>query len=81
MRKKLKKNKLKNAEKTMIDELCESVIISHSELDWSNTLLSCIDDPNRIESLITSVEIQELSVNHNLDLYSAALLYHSNRRG
>lgn len=78
MRKKLGKNKLKNEEKNMIDELCESIVVSCDESDWSKKLNSCILDPNNIESLSALNKIQQLSSDHDLDLYSAALLYHSN---
>ena len=78
MRKKLGKNKLKNEEKNMIDELCESIVVSCEEADWSTSLTNCILDPNNIESLSALNKIQQLSSDHDLDLYSAALLYHSN---
>jgi len=81
MRKKLSKTKLKKAEKSMIDELCESVVLASSESDWSEKLTNCINDPDCIEQLNAMNEIQNLSLDHDLDLYSAALLYHSNRRG
>ena len=81
MRKKLSKTKLKKTEKSMIDELCESVVLASSESDWSEKLTNCINDPDCIEQLNAMNEIQNLSLDHDLDLYSAALLYHSNRRG
>jgi hypothetical protein len=81
MRKKLKKTKLKNTEKSMIDELCESIVLSCDEQDWSSSLSSCLINPDHIESLGTLQEIQKISMDYNLDLYSASLLYHSNRRG
>jgi hypothetical protein len=81
MRKKLSKTKLKKTEKLMIDELCESVVLASSESDWSEKLINCINDPDCIEQLNAMNEIQNLSLNHDLDLYSAALLYHSNRKG
>ena len=81
MRKKLKKTNLKKNEKSMIDELCESVVLASSESDWSEKLTNCINDPDCIEQLNAMNEIQNLSLDHDLDLYSAALLYHSNRRG
>jgi hypothetical protein len=80
MRKKLNKKSLKKTEKTMIDELCESVILASFEDSWENQLQSCITNPNEIESLDVNSQIQELSLKHNLDLYSAAILFHSNRR-
>jgi len=81
MRKKLKKTKLKKAEKSMIDELCESVVLASSESDWPEKLINCINDPDCIEQLNAMNEIQNLSLDHDLDLYSAALLFHSNRKG
>lgn len=81
MRKKLGKTKLKNTEKSMIDELCESIVVSCDESDWSKSLSNCIGDPNNIASLNALKEIQKLSSDHDLDLYSASLLYHSNQRG
>ena len=81
MRKKLKKTKLKKAEKSMIDELCESVVLASSESDWPEELINCINDPDCIEQLNAMNEIQNLSLDHDLDLYSAALLFHSNRKG
>ena len=81
MRKKLGKSKLKNTEKKMIDELCESIVLSSLEAEWANKLDLCINDPNCIESLGVNAEIQNLSTDHELDLYSAAILYHSNKRG
>jgi len=81
MRKKLGKSKLKNAEKNMIDELCESIVVSSDEANWNKGLTDCIEDPDNIASLNALSEIQNISSEHDLDLYSASLLYHSNRRG
>ena len=77
MRKKLKKTKLKNNEKCMIDELCESIILSCEKNDWIKSLNNCIQDPEHIDSLNALQNITELSISHDLDLYSAALLHHS----
>ena len=80
MRKKLKKNKLKKTESEMIDELCQSVILSSEQKEWDQKLQECIQNPEKIEDLDVFNKIQELSVEHNLDLYSSAILFHSNRR-
>ena len=79
MRKKLKKNKLKKTESDMIDELCQSVILSSEKNEWNQKLQECIHDPEKIEDLDVFNKIQELSVEHNLDLYSSAILFHSNQ--
>ena len=64
----------------MIDELCESVIMSSSQKEWSARLQECVGNPEKIESLDVFNKIEELSVKHNLDLYSSAILFHSNKR-
>ena len=42
-------------------------------------LQECIQNPEKIEDLDVFNKIQELSVEHNLDLYSSAILFHSNQ--
>ena len=81
MRKKLGKKKLKNSEKAMIDDLCESIVLSRKEEEWNSSLSECLSNIDGIEGLNVNGSVQELSIEHGLDLYSAALLYHSNRRG
>jgi hypothetical protein len=81
MRKKLGKKKLKNAERKMIDDLCESIVLSKNEEDWGSSLRECLSNVDGIENLSVNCSVQEMSIDHGLDLYSAALLYHSNRRG
>ena len=80
MRKKLGKKKLKKSEESMVFELIESVVLSESEENWEESLSRCIDNPDEIINLGINSEIQFISNEHDLDLYSSALLYHSNRR-
>lgn len=80
MKNKLGKKRLKKDEKNMIDELCQSVILSTDTDKWENQIEECINDPNNIESLYPMVGVQDLASEHGLDLYSAALLYHSKKR-
>lgn len=80
MRQKLKKKSLKSSEKKMIDDLCESVIVSSASSKWESMLEECLTNPDKIESLSAQSEVQSISISHGLDLYSAALLYHSDRR-
>ena len=80
MRQKLKKKSLKSAEKKMVDDLCESIIVSSAGDDWESMRKECLGDPNKIECLSAQSGVQSISISHGLDLYSAALLYHSDRR-
>lgn len=79
IKKKLNKKRLKKQEKEMIDELCQSVILSNENSSWKDSVKSCIEDINNIEQLTPLSEVNDLSLEYNLDLYSAALLYHSQK--
>jgi hypothetical protein len=76
MRKHLKKKRLTKSEKVLIDELCEAVVISEKRGSWDEKLKECISDQNKIESLGTLEGVRDISLEHGLSLYSAALLYH-----
>jgi hypothetical protein len=79
IKKKLNKKRLKKQEKEMVDELCQSVILSNENSSWKDSVKSCIEDINHIEQLTPLSEVNDLSLEYNLDLYSAALLYHSQK--
>ena len=76
MRKHLKKKRLNKAEKAMIDELCEAVVVAEEKDDWENKIKECISDQSKIEELGSLEEVRDISLKHGLSLYSAALLYH-----
>ena len=80
MRKRLGKKKLKKSEESMVFELIESVVLSEAENLWEESMSKCIQDPEQVLNLGINSEIRDISEEHDLDLYSAALLYHSNRR-
>ena len=63
--------------KDLLDRLCESVITSSELGTWSKNADRLIKNPKSIISLETITEINNISVEHQLDTYSAALLYHS----
>lgn len=79
MKKKLSKKRLTKGEKSILDELCASVIVSEDIDCWSEKIKSCISNRELIESLHSKSDIQDIASEHDLDLYSAALLYHSQR--
>ena len=79
MRKNTSKSKLNKTQKNMIDELCQSIMISSDKNLWINKLEKCIEEPNNIEKLGSLKGVQEIAAKHDLDLYSAALLYHSSK--
>jgi hypothetical protein len=79
MRKNTSKSKLNKTQKNMIDELCQSIMIASDKNLWIKKLEECIDDSNNIENLGCLEGVQEIAAKHDLDLYSAALLYHSSK--
>ena len=63
----------------MLDELCASVIISEDSSNWDEKLKQCIASSANIAKLGTQIGVQDIASEHRLDLYSAALLFHSKR--
>ena len=74
-----KKGFSKEQEK-MVDKLCESVVCSTEKENWSNQIISCVNDFNIIEKLGTLDGVLDVSESHKLELYPSAILYHSNER-
>lgn len=79
MRRKLSKKRLNKSEKNMLEELCASIIISEGSRNWEIKLKECIASSSNIEKLGTQIGVQDIASEHQLDLYSAALLFHSKR--
>lgn len=71
------KKRLSKNQKGLLDNLVESVIVSTEKTSWSDTLKECIQDFNKIETLNTLPEILNISVEHEVVSYPAAILYHS----
>ena len=64
----------------MVDKLCESVVCSTEKENWSDQIISCVNDFNVIEKLGTLDGVLDVSESHKLELYPSAILYHSNER-
>ena len=74
-----KKGFSKDQEK-MVDKLCESVVCSTEKENWSDQIISCVNDFNVIEKLGTLNGVLDVSESHKLEVYPSAILYHSNER-
>ena len=77
MMKKMGIKKLSEQQESLVSELCKSVILAKSKSAWTRTANACIRDFNKIEKLSVIPGISELSGEHQLEIYPAALLYHS----
>ena len=73
--------RLSKDKKTLLEELCKTVVVSSPEGDWKSTVSSCVKDFTQIEKLGAMPEILEASQEHQLELYPAALYYHSQYEG
>ena len=73
-------DKLSDAQEETVASLCESIVCSENEESWAETVKSCVKDFNEIENLHTLTEVLTLSTDHKLELYPAAILYHSNEK-
>ncbi len=76
----LKVSKLSEAQEEMVSNLCESIVCSHNKEYWGETLESCVKDFNKIENLDTLKEVLDISAQHTLETYPAAILYHSHEK-
>ncbi len=76
----LKVSKLSEAQEEMVSNLCESIVCSHNKEYWGETLESCVKDFNEIENLDTLKEVLDISSQHTLETYPAAILYHSHEK-
>ena len=73
-------NELSEAQQEMLANLCESIVCAENKESWSETMESCVKDFNKIEKLQTLTEVLDISNDHKLELYPAAILYHSNEK-
>jgi len=76
----LKVKELNEAQEKTLSTLCESIVCSQLKESWDQTLESCVKDFNKIEDLGTLKEVLDISSQHSLETYPAAILYHSHEK-
>jgi hypothetical protein len=76
---KYKIKKLNENQLEMVDELCRSVIYSKPVNQWKKSVLSCVKNFESIADLNIDNTILNISEEHALELYPAAILYHSSK--
>jgi len=72
-----KVKRLNKEQNKIIDTLTESIVISTQKTEWGKQLDSCIAKPETLEKLNSLREVLEVSSEHSLPEYPAAILYHS----
>ena len=72
--------RLSKEKKSLLDELCKSVIISCEKEQWEDNVKACIEDFENISMLCTLPSISEAAHENNMELYPSALYYHSQKK-
>lgn len=79
----LKKNKkakrLNKSQLKALDSLVESLVVCEQKENWESVGVACVKDFNKISELGQNNEIIEISEEHQLPVYPAAILYHSKK--
>lgn len=78
MRDKLNIKRFSKNNDKMLDSLCEAIVCSTDIENWTQKAVSCVSNLEDIQNLNVLPEILDMSAKHELDNYSAAILYHSN---
>ena len=47
--------------------------------NWESELKSCVKNIDKIEGLAPLADVSQIAAEHDLDMYAAALLYHSKK--
>ena len=77
LKKQFNKKRLSKVHKDMLGNLIESVVVSTGKEKWKETIEDCISDFEKIEQLNIMPEISDISLQHEIVSYPAAILYHS----
>jgi len=72
--------RLSKEKKSLLDELCKSVIISSEKDQWEENIKACIEDFENISKLSTLPGISEAAHENDMELYPSALYYHSQKK-
>jgi hypothetical protein len=78
-RKVFNKKRLSKSQKDMLERVCESVVVAKDKKDWLEVGKACIKDPNKLIKLSPLPQVLEISAEHELDDYAAAILHHSRK--
>lgn len=71
--------RLSKDKKSLLDELCKTVVMSSEKSDWKGQVKSCLSDFNLIEKLSPLQDILDVSNEYEMELYPSALYYHASK--
>ena len=61
----------------ILERVCEAVVIAKEPKEWVSTAKLCMKNSTKLLDLKPSKKVIDISVEHELDDYAAAILYHS----
>lgn len=80
LKKKYNKKRLSKDQKKLAENISEAIIVGSKNNDWSNIAEQVVSNPNVLDKLGILKEVQDLASEHDLNIYAAALLYHSSNK-
>jgi len=79
LKKKYSKKTLNTEQKQLATGISEAIIVGCESENWNEVVGKVLNDPNHLDKLGILSEIQNVASEHQLDTYSAGLLYHSTK--
>ena len=79
LKKKYKKKNLNAEQMKIAESLSEAIIVGCESDTWMTIAVDSLKDPSILDKINILPQIQELGAEHQLETYSAALLYHSTK--
>jgi hypothetical protein len=73
------KKRLSKLDKELIEKVCENVMISKEQSEWNSFGSKCLNNFDHLLEMKTIPSISEISAEHQIDEYTASLLYHSSK--
>jgi len=74
-----KRKRLNKHQTSILEKVCESVVIAKNPKDWLSTAKSCIKNAAKLTDLKPLKEVVDISAEHELNDYAAAILHHSRK--
>jgi len=73
------KKRLNKLDKELIEKVCENVMISKEQSEWNSFGSKCLNNFDCLLEMETIPSVSEISAEHQVDEYTASLLYHSSK--
>jgi hypothetical protein len=73
------RKRLNKHQTSILEKVCESVVIAKNPKDWLSTAKLCIKNAAKLTDLKPLKEVVNISAEHELDDYASAILHHSRK--